>query len=525
MADEELFLRTIGTVANKKNILKGLLGLFLVAIIASCSSVSPEKLSAKERLVSDGERHEPVFAELQKQGKAWRFVHLSKTPPQDDFYVELDNMVPGNLPHKKDTVRGLMGLMPTRQRHSLLPVRDPLLQYRPDIIQMAEMYTLGLVIVIPGSALGTVFSVFSLDSTDLGWVLPMYGTSAPREYSYERIIAKAKLTDKLNSRWVNLQQQYDALVRDEQQVEQEAKAQVALYEQQYDRIDSDRAQRINQKLLNSLQVSFDNQSGWNAPSPDQLKAWIRIASIEPLKHPAVKLSPKWPEVFPAENIEDFQARLNKAKEAYALAKSQLDQQLSDARSYVTSYSRRALLDDARIRIDHDFLADKLQGWQYFEPTLPGDALLMKGGAVRNITCYCVTLKARQFFHVIPPTYHMADDRVSVDWDGHSLVVLNQSKQMVAVDRVEIDFNGQSSAQDTEKDDTARLAPGSLTRIKGLDHTFDGSSFIVSREQAAKIQVPFYVKVQYHDVAKKESYRLANFNALNLLTMLQQMDLQ
>ena len=501
------------------------MGLICLALIASCSSVSTQKLSAKERLLPAGEAHEPVYAQLHKNGKIWRFVHLSPTPPQDDFYVELDNMAPGNLPHEKDTVRGLMGLMPTRQRHSLLPVQDPLLQYRPSIVQMAEMYSVGLIIVVPGSVLGTVFSVFSLDSTDLGWVFPMYGTSAPREYSYEHIIEKAKKTDQLSEHWVSLQRQYDDLVRDEQRSEKNAKEQIALYEHQYDQIDAERNQRIRQNLLDSLQVSFDNQSGWNAPSPEQLKSWIRVASIEPLKRPILKITPQWPEIFPAENVEAFRRRLDLATSNYTSAKNKLDQQVADARSYVTSYSRRSMLNDARIRIDHDFLADKLQGWQYFEPTLPGDALIMKAGKVRNISCYCVTLKARQFFHVIPPTYHMADERVSVDWDGHSLVVLNQSKQNIAVDRVEIDFNGQSSSKDTEKDGQSLLAPGSLIRIRGLDHTFDGSSFIVSRDQAAKIQVPFYVKVQYHDTANNQSYRLANFNALNLLTMLQQMDLQ
>ena len=492
-------------------------------LLISCSTLKPELLSSKTRVVNDAAAV-PVFATLHKGAKHWEFVDISNQPPEG-LGIDLSRMLIINPPHSKDAVRGVMGLFRTRQRHSLLPINDPMLKFRPSVWKMTEMYTLGLIIVVPGSVFGSIFSMFSLDSTDMGWVLPLYGNSAPREYYFERIVRDAIVQDDLKVQWPVLQREYDAYLQrqvDDAKKIDEVRADM---NHEFDRIDKDRIARITDIFYKNIPASFENDSGWDSPTKEDLLKWIKISKIKPLIRPQLDFNVAWPDALPAANIQQFSDKLRQAKLAIIRMDAELKFRIDESRSYIRSYAQRSLLNNAEVQIDRDNLAEKLQGWQYFEPTLPGNALIFKSGKVANVGCYCITLKAKQFFHLIPPSFHLSDQHLSVDWDGHSLVVYNQGSSKVVIDSLEVDFNGQKSHQDDSHLSAAReLAAGTLGRYRGLDKKFEGTSFIVSREQANNITVPFYIGVIYHDENSQQSIKLANFESINLLTMIRQMTL-
>ncbi len=493
-----------------------------VLTLVACAPMKPEKVSQRTR-VPGVEAKNAVFAQLANQDKQWYFAQLSAQPPQDVPSIQLGPMRPINPPDRKDAVRGLLGLLPTQQRHSLTYIHDPMSQFSVDPLNMLEMYTLGLVIVIPGTVFGPLIALATANPRDLGWVLPLYGSSQPRESKYEHAVRQAISVDHLSTDWGTLQTRYDDYLNGQQEMSRRLVEERQHLQDELQRIDTERKQRLTQALPDAVRMAFDNQSGWPAPDNQNLRQWVKVAEVRPLTHPGVTLDISWPKVLPAKNIGDFRQHLDEAETKLAQAPAQLSGQIQLAEDAIKTYAQQASTDDGYLRIDSDSLATALRGWQYFEPTLPGEGLQMEGGKVQNIDCYCITLRARQFFNVIPPAFHVADSHLSVDWDGQNLTVYNQGTSHVVIDSVTVQFNDDISKQEDENlTDNREIGPGELRRFRGLGAHFQGGNYILSREQARQISIPFGVAVHYHDQATQTTLQLQRKADLNLESILEQL---
>ncbi|NNM51520.1 MAG: hypothetical protein HKM02_04745 [Pseudomonadales bacterium] len=484
--------------------------------------MQPEKVSEHTR-VPGVEAKNPVFAQLAKQDNQWYFTHLTAQPPQETPSMELGLMRPLNPPVKKEAVRGLLGLLPTQQRHSLNYIHDPMSQFSVDPLSMLGMYTLGLVVVVPGTVFGPLIALATADTRDLGWVLPVYGSSQPREQKYEHAIRQATSVDHLTNEWGTLQARYDDYLSGQQDIGQQMVEDRQHLKDELQKIDSERKQRLIRKLPDAVRMTFDNQSGWEAPNDQNLRTWVKVTEVQPLNHPGVTLDISWPNVLPAKNIAEFRQHLDTAEAKLAQAPAQLSSQVQIAEDAIKTYAQRASTDDGYLRIDSDRLATELRDWQYFEPTLPGEGLDMQGGKVKNISCYCITLRARQFFHVIPPAFHLADSHLSVDWDGQNLTVYNQGTSHVVIDSVTVQLNDDIAKQEDENlSDNREMGPGELRRFRGLGTHLQGGNYILTREQAKNITVPFGVAVHYHDQASQTTLQLQRKEALSLESILEQL---
>ena len=491
-------------------------GLAASLLLCACSALQAPTLTARTAL--PGKTAEfPIYAQLQSGAQGWRFVQLSDQAPGST--LQLGPMKVTQMPQTKPAVRGLLGLATTRQRSSLEPLAGPLQGFRVEPLTMLGMYSVGLLVVVPGSVAGPLLALVSADPRYLAWVLPLYGNFGPRERAYEQAVRSASEADHLRSDWGVLQSHYDRYRQTQNSLQDQAAKDLAALRQRLQDIDRARDQRLRTRLLASLPMRFDNQSGWPAPADSLLAAHLRIKAVHPMVHPQLSLDLAWPGLFPAPDVASFRQRLKRAELMAANAPTQLELQAQAEARRVDDEQAKAEQDNGLIDLDNDALTEPLAGWQYLLPTIPGGSLMMQGGQVSNLSCFCVVLKARQFFHILPQHFAISDSHIQLDWQGSALVLKNIGAQTVELDDLRIAEDRQSAVADPSVlSENAELRPGQVRRI-ALLNMFDGGSYTVSHEQAQAIQVELAAQLHYHLEGSSTAVSLAGDRPTPLLDLL------
>ena len=488
----------------------------LVLLLAACSGLQPQRLS--QRMAVPGVRGEhPVYAQLRETTAGWRFAQLSDQPMAAG--IQLGPMQAVLPAQTKPAVRGILGLAATRQRSSLDPLRGPLQGFRVEPLTMLGMYTVGLLVVVPGTIAGPLFVLANDDARYWAWVLPLYGDFGPREHAYEKAVASASAADHLRTDWGGLQVRYDHYLHTRQLMNTQAQDRLAVLRQRLQQIDSAREQRLRALLPQVLPLHFDNQSGWPAPDEGLLAQHLTIKRVLPLQHPPLQLDLSWPTLFPAATVDDFRQHLQRAEATAAQAPSEIDQQDRAQTQVVNAEAARADQNSGIIEIDSDAFETPLAGWQYLLPTIPGGSLMLQAGQVSNLPCYCVVLKARQFFHVLPQGFQAQDGHLQVSWQGRSVLLKNIGAAPLEMETLQVAEDHTAASVDAATlAQVGDLLPGQVQRVE-LPASFDGNSYTVSHDQAQTILVNLSLAVRYHEEGQALTYQLKEERSPALLDLL------
>ncbi len=483
----------------------------VLALLTACAGLQSQRLSARMALPGVAGEH-PIYAKLRASATGWRFEQLSDQP--EAAGIQLGPMRAVLPAQTKPAVRGVLGLAATRQRSSLDPLQGPLQGFRIEPLTMLGMYTVGLLVVVPGSVAGPLFVLFNDDARYWAWVLPVYGDFGPREHAYEKAIASASAADHLRTDWGGLQVRYDRYLQARERMNAQAEDRLAALNQRLQQIDTAREQRLRALLPQVLPLHFDNQSGWPAPDEALLAQHLVIRRVHPLQHPHLQLDLSWPTLFPAATINDFRQRLQQAEVVAAQAPAEIDRQDRAQTQVVDTEAARADQNSGIVEIDGDALDAPLAGWQYLLPTIPGGSLMLQAGQVSNLPCYCVVLKARQFFHVLPQGLIAEDAHLQASWQGRSVLLKNIGDTPLEMTALQVSEDQAQAALTPGSD----LAPGQVERVD-LPASFDGNSYTVSRDQAQAIKVALTLVVRYHEEGQSLMYQLRESRSPALLDLL------